>query len=179
MKNTGKINRTIWVSVSLFILVCSYIIFKMNFIEMGKENYPKEVPDNFNFLAIYGFGEGNKLNTFNKTYTKTIDWDKDTTIYFELSSEQKRNIYDKIRSLDVQKYPKQFTPISKETIRPSPTFYIKVRLGSVEKEIYWNDNTNSKEKEAQLLRDFFRYLERIVDENPIVKQLPKDDRSFM
>jgi hypothetical protein len=179
MKNIGKRNKIIGLSLLSIILVCSYVIYTMNFIDLRKESYPKEVPDNFNFIAIFGFCDGNKLNTFNETFTKTIDWGNDTTIYFELSIEQKRNIYDRIRSLDILKYPKQFIPKSKEEIHPSPSYYVKIRFKDIEKEVYWSENVNSKEKKAQLLRDFFSYLERIVAENPNVKPLPKDNRTFL
>jgi len=139
-------------------------------------SFSPRMPNDFNFIAIYGSMKQNTVNTFNNTYTRTYDWDNDTIVPFALSDEQKELIYRKIKRFKIEEFPNTFEPKSNIEVSPSPTFYLKFKIKGFDKEIIWETNVYSKESNAKHLRSIFSEIENFVNQNKIIQELPEDVR---
>ena len=180
MRNTSKTKNSIGTNFKLIKLCDCFnflaFLFLSSCLQMTNS---KTMTDDFNFIAIYGIMERNTINTFNNTFTKILDWEKDTIVNFTLSSKQKEEIYKKIKKYRLDEYPSNFSPKSNKSIQPSPTYYLKFRTGGIVKEIMWEKNVNSKEKEAKHLRLVFEIIENIINEEKSICDLPSDKRGAL
>jgi hypothetical protein len=134
------------------------------------------MPSDFNFIAKFGIMKQNTVNTFDSTYTRSFDWNKDTIVIFTLSEKQKELIYKKIKRFKIEEFPYIFEPESSMEISPSPTYYLKFKFEGTEKEILWEKNVYSKEKNAEHLRSIFLEISSFVSQSKIIQRLPEDVR---
>jgi hypothetical protein len=81
--------------------------------------------------------------------------------------------------IDLFGYPDQFSVVVPEgtvfgMVTPSDSYYLRVRNGQVEKELYWNDNIVSPTtKEADQLRAFLKKVVGIIHGRPEMKLAPE------
>jgi len=164
--------------LALLIVIFSLIIIVLLGYKRVSTSYEKEMPSNFNFLAKVEF-ETYILDTYNSSLTKTIDWENDTVIFFETSQEFKEIIYDILRDIDIYKYPKNYAPTSTIRVSPSSSYYLKFTLDSDTSIINWEENTESKIKEAKKLRMLFETIIEYLKQDNRVKSLPESKRAFL
>lgn len=141
-------------------------------------NYPTEMPDDFNFIAKINSDEYT-IDTYNNRLTKTLDWDKDTVITYELTDLEKERIYKIFVKIDIYNYPKEFAPTSRGRILPSFEFHMKTTFNSNTKEIIWVENTESKIRKARKLRKVFNEIFKNILEDERIRMLPEDERAFL
>ena len=167
-----KRNIFITIGILLFALLIFIIGHKRM---MFTYKYPKEMPSDFNFVAKV---ESNKyvIDTYNNTLSKSINWDKDTIIHYEISESDKRRIFNLLKENDIIKYPNYFTPPTHYQIMPSFDYFFKCTFDSINVEINWEFNTESEEKEAKKLRVFLYQIFDNILENEQIKKLPKSKR---
>ena len=170
-----KKKTLIYLGLLLIILIVIVLNIKKT---MYSFEYPEKIPKDFNFIAKITSGKYS-INTYNNTFSKSINWDKDTVLYYKINDNEKRRIYDLIKEYNIIRYPNYFTPPTHRRIMPSFDYYFKCTFDSINVEINWEYNTESEEKKAQQLRDFlFQIFENILEEERI-KNLPKTERISM
>lgn len=137
----------------------------------------EKMPPDFDFIAQYGIADENTINTFNNTFTKRINWDKDTTISLHYARMEKEKVYQKIKSYTLEELPIYFVPESNIVISPSPTYYLKFRMNGTFYEVIWETNTFSEERRAKRLRKVFSQIKNYLNKQEIITNLPDDERS--
>lgn len=140
-------------------------------------DYPKELPEDFEFKAIWHF-EGWVIDSRENTFTKAISYDTDTTISFKLTEAQQEQIYKIMKDIDVFGYPEDFVPSTTTQVLPSTKYYLEVEINGVSKKINWEQNVYSSTKRAKRLRRFFDLLDDMLDASAAIQALPKDERMF-
>jgi hypothetical protein len=134
------------------------------------------MPKDFGFIAKYGIAEENTINTFDNTYTKRIDWDKDTTISLVLPEKEKQKVYQKIKRYAIEELPVIFEPESTIDVSPSPTYYLRFKMNGSVQEVIWETNTFSEEKRAKRLRAVFTQINSYLKKQEVITNLPDDER---
>ncbi len=164
----------ILISIGILFAI-SLVIFLNNKKVMTSYQYPEKMPTDFNFIAKINDNEYS-INTYNNTFTKTINWEKDTIIAFKISNNEKLRIYNLIKEYDIIKYPNYFTPPTNIIIRPTFDYYFKCTFDSIDVEINWKFNTESEEKDATILRNFLLQIFDNIMLDKRIKNLPKTER---
>lgn len=136
----------------------------------------EKMPDDFDFIAKYGIAEENAINTFDNTFTKKIDWDKDTTISLSFPNKEKEKVYRKIKRYAIEELPVTFEPESNMDVSPSPTYYLMFKMNGSVHEIKWETNTYSKEKKAKRLRAIYTQINSYLKGQEAIGNLPEDER---
>ncbi|MCE7995747.1 MAG: hypothetical protein HEP71_27455 [Roseivirga sp.] len=160
--------------------VCLYISFIVAICSCDSHSgfdYPKDLPEDFEFKAIWHF-EGSVIDSSEGTFRQAISYDSDTTISFTLTKTQKAKIYQIVKDIDVFGYPEDFEPPTTMEVLPSSGFYLEVQIRGVRKRINWKENVYSSTKRAKRLRHFFDHLDELLDASAEIQALPKDDRAF-
>lgn len=134
------------------------------------------MPKDFDFIAKYGIAEENTINTFENTYTKRIDWDKDTIITLIFPTKEKQKIYKKIKRYAIEELPVIFEPESTIVVSPSPTYYLRFEMNGSVHEVIWETNTFSEEQRAKRLRAVFTQMNSYLKKQEVVTNLPDDER---
>lgn len=122
--------------------------------DYSKYQYP--VTQDFQFILGFGYYARNVLNTFDDSFTKDLVSDFATTD-FVLSKTQKKSIEDRMRRINIMKYPDVFKPLNNNYfITPYSTYYLKIQMDGIVKEIYWEDENLSNEPGARQLRNLIQ-----------------------
>jgi len=142
--------------------------------------YAPEPAANFALYFSYGSCLSETLDTFQGTFSRSMcPPDPPVTIALTLSAEEMQTIYDEMAEIDLFGYPDQFSVVVPEgtvyvMVTPSDSYYLRVRNGEVEKELYWNDNiTEPTTREADQLRAFLDKVIGIIHGRPEMKLVPK------
>ena len=166
--------KKIFISVGIFLVISIIVILNTKTV-MNSFEYPEKMPEDFNFIVKLNSNEY-CINTYDNTFSKSINWDKDTIINYRISNSEKKRIYKLIKEYNIIKYPNYFTPSTHIKVSPSFDYYFKSTFDSINVEINWKFNTESKEKEATQLMDFlYRIFDNILKEEQI-KKLPETKR---
>jgi hypothetical protein len=180
-KQLIKNNFIMWIKKRIcYILLILFSLTLIVFWNLEKQKglYSKNMPSDFNFHVNIA-SDSYIINTYNNTLTKTIDWEKDTTITLIVSSEFKESIYKLLREIDIAKYPPNYAPTSTVNILPSFSYKIKYTMDSMTTSTKWEENTDSENRDAKRLRNVFNEIEKYIEENEEVNSLPDSQRVFM
>src|SRR3990172_11203851 len=75
---------------------------------------PQRMPDDFNFVLRFGIeagmGSKNVLDTFKGTFTKDLVMAGSVTTKLRLTNKEMQAIYEKMRDVEVWRYPEQYSP---------------------------------------------------------------------
>jgi hypothetical protein len=140
-----------------------------------KRNH-QNTPDDFNFLARYGYSYGYKVDTYQNTFTKCFGWNSDTVIKFSISDKQKSLVYNEIKRCKISDYTTDFKPYSRIKSIPTPMYYLRFTIDGVEKEIIWETNTESNKCKAVHLRKVFDLIDSYTNQDSTILNLPEDTR---
>jgi len=142
--------------------------------------YAPEPESDFALYFRYGGCLGETVDTFQGTFSRSMcPPDPAVTISFALSTEEMRTIYLEMAKIDFFGYPDQFSVVVPEgavveKITPSDSYYLKVRNGGVEKELYWTDDiVEPTTQEADRLRTFLKKIIDIIHGHPELKLVPE------
>lgn len=137
---------------------------------------PEEMPADFGLILAYGVGARNVLDTFGGSFTKDLISAETPTAgtTFSFTDAQLREIYGLLRGIDVTGYPVQFLPADddKYWVTPNQTYYLRLRAGERTSEIFWDDQNESRVKEAADLRRIIRRIREIIEGTHEYKALP-------
>ena len=133
------------------------------------------MPSDFNF-EIQLDSKLYVINGYNNTLSKGFDWDRDTTISFDIGEVLKEKVYSALVKLDINKYPENYAPTTTTRIYPSFEYSVVYTISGITKSVSWTENTESNEKEAKALRKFFNSISEELIGNEKVQNLPKTNR---
>ena len=136
----------------------------------------------FNLLVQYGIGARNELNTFNNTFTKDLILDGTATIALVLSQADFDTIEACFQSIDVFSYPDTFVVQHSDTIgyvTPFPTYILRLKVDSREKNLVWSDSILSSDERAVKLRKAFELIRTIVGATPEYQRLPPSRGGYL
>ena len=141
--------------------------------------YASEPEANFALHFRYGSCLDESVDTFQSTFTRSMcPPDPPVTISFALSAADMQTIYREMAKIDFFGYPDQFSVVIPEgavvgRVTPSESYYLRVRNGEVEKELYWTDDIfEPTTQEADQLRVFLKKVIDIVHQHPELQQVP-------
>ena len=146
--------------------------------ERRSSNYPDSMPNDFNFISNI---EDNSyiLNTYTNKLTKTIDWEQDTTIAYQLPFKEKQKIYALLKQIDIYKYPENYAPVSTINVSPTFSYHFEFTLNEVDYKINWKENTESEIRDARRLRKLFFEIRNMIEKDEEVRNLPESKRVFL
>jgi len=144
-------------TISIRLLAIGLVI--LSGCERRTAKYPDSMPNDFNFISNIA-DNSYILDTYKDKLTKTIDWELDTTISYQLPVSEKQEIYKILREIDVYKYPENYAPTSTVNVSPTFSYQFKFTLNGVDYKINWTENTESENKDARELRRLFLKIQK-------------------
>jgi hypothetical protein len=142
--------------------------------------YAPEPEPNFALYFRFGGCLSETLDTFRGTFSRSMcPPNPPAIISFALSAEEMRTIYLEMVRIDLFSYPDQFSISVPEgavvgRVTPSDSYYLKVRNGVVDKELYWTDDIiEPTTQEADQLRAFLKMVVDIIHGHSELKQVPE------
>jgi hypothetical protein len=136
------------------------------------------MPNDFNFISSIA-DSSYILDTYKNKVTKTIDWELDTTISFVLPVSEKQKIFKILKEIDIYKYPQNYAPTSTVKVSPTFSYQFEFTLNGVDYKINWKENTESETKDAKELRKLFLEIQKILENNDLIKDLPESKRVYL
>jgi hypothetical protein len=100
--------KKIFIAVGILLVVSIVVILNTKRV-MTSYEYPEKMPKDFNFIVKLNSNEY-CINTYDNTFSKSINWDKDTIKNYKISDSEKRRVYQLIKEYNIIKYPNYFTP---------------------------------------------------------------------
>lgn len=154
------------------------LVFIMTIIALpGCANSDEDVV-RFDFILKFGVSAKNEISTYDGTFKKDLNpGQANTKLLF--TDKEIEHIYNKMMEIDILKYPTKFNPLGENlNTGASDTYYFKVRINDVEKEIEWYDEFSSKEPKAVALRNLIKDIENLIYKKPEYKKLPPAKGSY-
>jgi len=133
---------------------------------------PTPQSTSFNLIFRYGVGAKNELNTFDQTYTKDMVLDPSVTIKFKLTDNELSGIYQKINDLKLFDKNEERTD---GNMLPCSSYYLKVQIDSIQKELSWNCRGKISDK----LQQFTNYIIPIIESKQEYKELPTPKGGYL
>ena len=164
MKWKYRISIILNIVLLLWILL-QYVINNLTTNSLGE--YSKD----FNFIIKLA-NSAYTINTYNNTLIKQLDWHKDTVIKYEVTNKLKMEIFDKLKKIDIYKYPDHYAPTSLIRESPSMSYFLQYTVNGNTRIVDWKENTESETKEAQHLRELFDKLLNEIERDNRVKSFP-------
>jgi len=144
---------------------------------------PKERPQDFAFVLKYGIEAKNELNTIDGTFTKDLVISGTKTIPLELSNDEITMIYDELRKISINSYPKEFKPDNNSTIKrsvtPCQSYDLFIRYNGKEHQISWIDSSLSEVSEAKNLRDLINVIISTIESKEEFKKLTEPQGGYL
>lgn len=132
------------------------------------------------FLKLhFRYGFGNELNTFHQTYTKDLAIDGHITVDFWLSTEEQRQIIQKMEQIDFFNFPDTITAYSRADsavaiIEPDPgRQFVLVEYEGKRKEVSWYQPLPEGDYHSRLIREFEQFIIDIIRAKPEYQKLPE------
>lgn len=101
--------------------------------------------------------------------------DPSVTIKFKLTDNELAGIYQKIN--DLKLFDKNEEPTERNTfIEPCSSYYLKVQIDSVQKELSWN---NCRGKISDKLQQITNYIIPIIESKEEFKKLPTPKGGYL
>lgn len=158
----------------ILLLLQASLLFACNY-----ASWPARPEPNFGFVLEFGSCSMDKLDTFKGEFTQDRVVEPSITIDLGLSDEQMTMIYGKMVEIDLARYPEVFAvpkPLIGEVVMiSSPYNYVlTVENGELRTSIRWTDNiVQPTTPKADQLRELFRLIIQMVQEDPGYQQLPE------
>ncbi|MDF2557203.1 MAG: hypothetical protein K0R71_1031 [Bacillales bacterium] len=144
-----------------------------------KNKLPAKRTKDFNFIFSYGVGSKNQLDTFKGQYTKDMVDEPSITADLKLSDEDMDTIYSEVRRINILRYPDQFKPKSDSHITPYETYYFKITVDGIEKNMTWVDENFSQSRESVRLRNLFERIQEMIVRTKEYKKLPRAKGGYL
>ena len=144
------------------------------------------MPDDFSFVAAWGVGAKNSIDTFAGTVVKDRITEPAVGGQLVLSSVAMQTLYQDLRTMentwqlfsaglnfDPEPYSEIYPPGVTSFVTPFMTYRLDWRgAGFVSMHVDWDDSMLSPEPKAAALRTWFRMLREIVEAMPEWQALP-------
>ncbi len=137
------------------------------------------MPNDFAFVAAYGVGAKNVLDTNSGTFIKDLGPQEDPAVTdLRLSQAQMEELYVELVELDPFSYSLPYYPDEGTTgptvhVSTYQTYQLEIRMGGVSRDaVFWEDTSLSTHPKAVALRDWFDRLRQMIEATPEWKALP-------
>jgi len=143
--------------------------------ESGKSaSLPATMPKDFGMVAAFGVDGKMVLDTFAGTFHKDmiLPPGTTTTASLRLTPAELEQAYVELVAMDILAYPTDFVPKPDMGVTPNESYYLRIKVGSTQKEIRWNDSSLSLESRAKALRGWFKKLADLIYAKPEYGALP-------
>jgi hypothetical protein len=137
---------------------------------------PVAMPSDFGFVASYGVGAANTLDTLNGTFIKedTGSEDPPAKTDLRLTNAEIEELYRDLVDINPFSYGRPYDPEAQagftgSTVYHTPyqTYKLKVHLGGETwSVVVWNDQTLSTDPKADALRAWFNRLQQMIEATP-------------
>lgn len=143
------------------------------------DTMPAAMPSDFNFSVSYGYGDNTKnaIDTYEDTVIKDLIMNGAATAKIALSDEEMREIYAKMREIDImaaKKLPKKNgcfrTPSNEESW--------KVTINGETTTYTWTDEYCDMTEDADRLLELRRFIQGIVEAKEAYKALPASEGGY-
>jgi hypothetical protein len=147
-----------------------------NTIEVGWAAKPET---NFGFVLEYGICFTHKLDTFQGKFSQDRVIEPSITIPLNLTSEQLEIIYQKMREVNLVRYPEVYAiPTRPDEVvgKVTPAWHYNLRVvnGMSDTSVSWVDEiVEPIAPEADNLRELLKMIVQMISENPDVMELPE------
>ncbi len=142
---------------------------------------PAVQPADFGFVAAYGVGAGNQIDTFKGTFTKDIisQTKPNPTIELSLTSDELASLYQDLRTMRILGYQSNLDTTTGMTASSPTSYLLRIRAGGTEKSISWGHADFAGTPEAQALQDWFEKLRQMIEAKPEYQRMPPLEGGYM
>jgi len=142
---------------------------------------PAVQPADFGFVAAYGVGARNQIDTFKGTFTKDIisQTKANPTIELSLTSDELASLYRDLRTMRILGYPSNLDTTTGMTASSPTSYLLRIRAGGIEKSISWGYGDFAGTPEAQALQDWFEKLREMIEAKPEYQRMPPLEGGYM
>ncbi len=148
---------------------------------LGCSKYSKELPKDFSFEII---DETESYNSQSGCFTRKAVTDNftDTTVIYDLSQQDKEDIYKVLIENDILSIPKSFECASDaQFMLPAFTTTLKFQINGIAQEIKFNTSCFPKKEESEAIKfdNIVQYIRKKLLSKRIIQQLPKTEMRFI
>jgi len=138
----------------------------------------------FNFIFRYGVGAKNELNTATEIYTKDMVIGSPVRIKMRFSQGELDSIRQKMQEIGFLNYPNVFkvsTPfgVIMGAHTPYDSYYFKVVYDGKTKELFWDDEIDNTNMQADKLRELIQYIRKVIESKEEYRKLPESRGGYM
>lgn len=135
---------------------------------------PETMPEDFDFSVSFGYGKinRNEINTYDGTVTKDLMANGTVTASITLAPEEKREIYNKMREINVMGTQDLIPSLQNCTKTPFNEDEWRITVEGNLKIFSWTDKQCQTTSDANQLLDLREYIMQIVEQKEAYRSLP-------
>jgi len=166
--------------------LCS-LLFVLLFIITGcgtetkqQNKMPKVLPEDFDFMVSFGYGEvtKNEINTYQDTVVKDLIMNGSATVNITFTMEEMRSIYEKMRVINIMG-TKELLPTNQNCSQvPYNKDSWKISVDGETKNLTWSDKNCDVTSDAQQLLELRTFIQNIVAGKDAYKELPQAEGGY-
>lgn len=140
-----------------------------------RSDMPQEMPDDFDFIVSFGYGEHtkNEIDTFEDTVTKDLIINGSATANLIFTLDEMQSIYEKMREINIM----DMKGLAPNELNCSQVPYNEdtweISVDGKSNTLTWSDKHCDISKDAKELLELRLFVQHIVEEKDTYKQLPK------
>lgn len=140
---------------------------------------PDTMPEDFDFMVSYGYGDVTKniIDTYSGTVTKDLIMKGSATADLTFTSEELKSIYNKMKEIDIMAEKDLTSEIGCSRI-PSNTDTWKVTVNGESTSFSWTDANCTTNKEANQLLQLRQYIQHLVALKEAYQALPEAEGGY-
>lgn len=141
---------------------------------------PENMPEDFDFSITFGYGEINKneINTYEDTVTKDLIVNGTATTNIAFDLEEKRQIYDKMKELNVMGI-QDLMPVNQSCARtPYNEDVWRITVDGNLKIISWSDKNCDITNDANRLLELRKFIQHMVEQKDAYQALPAAEGGY-
>ncbi len=142
---------------------------------------PAVMPADFGFIAAYGVFTGDRVDTFEGTFTKNINSEtkSNPTAELRLTSEELASLYQDLRAMHILDYPADFRPKTRVTASTPTGYSLEMQADGMWKTVAWPNADDAETSEAKALQNWFDTLRKMIESKPEYQRMPPMERLHM
>ncbi|WP_145025539.1 hypothetical protein [Paenibacillus sp. Y412MC10] len=144
-----------------------------------EDGIPVDMPDDFNFVVRFGYGDvtKNEINTFQETVTKDLITKGTATAHLKFTQDEMREIYGKMREIHIMA-PKRFTKSHSCSKSPSNEDEWTVTVDGKTESFSWTDRNCELSDDAIALLELRNFIQSIVNTKVAYQALPAAEGGY-
>ncbi|NIK78103.1 hypothetical protein FHS15_003241 [Paenibacillus castaneae] len=145
-----------------------------------QNNMQTEMPNDFNFIVRYGYGEAqkNEINTYEHTVTKDLIVKGTATANITFTPEELKSIYEKMREINIMGTKVLAPSTSNCGVIPYNEDSWEIRLNGETKSFTWSEKHCELTNDAKQLLELRTYIQHLVEDKEEYKKLPEAEGGY-